>query len=116
MPVREGYEYADTAHEKTVQVAGWTYGCHSAKVGDALRGGPATYMVRDGYVKEARPVGKPPRFSDEKVETVAVLIPVVRPHTTQWLDKHADGSPLKCGHLEELRIKDPQCIGCTNRE
>ena len=103
MPVREDHEYADVAHELTIKRAGWTYGCHSDKVGDAPRGGPNTYMVRDGYVKRWR-------------GGYQVAIPVIREHSTHWLDKHADGRPLKCGHLEELRLKDPQCIGCANRE
>ena len=33
MPVLEGYENADTPHAKTVMAPGWTYGCHSSKVG-----------------------------------------------------------------------------------
>lgn len=105
MPVREDHEYADKAHEKTIQHAGWTYGCHSSKIGDKPRGGPGTYWVRDGY----RPVvmdGGDGYF----------LLPISVKHTTDWLSTHADGRPLKCGHLEELRLKDPQCIGCANRE
>ena len=46
MAVREGYKHADTPHAKTVMAPGWTYGCHSSKVGDRPRGGPATYRVQ----------------------------------------------------------------------
>lgn len=109
MPVREDHIYADVAHEKTVQKAGWTYGCHSSKVGDKPRGGPGTYKVRDGYridIAAAEKIGG----------GLLPLVPIADSHTTHWLSHHADGRPLKCGHLEELRLKDPQCIGCANRE
>lgn len=104
MPVREDHEYADVAHEKTIQRKGWTYGCHSSKIGDQPRGGPGTYIVRDGYMLTKLPDG------------FYAGTPIFLRHTTHWLDKHADGRPLKCGHEEKARIKDAQCIGCANRE
>lgn len=109
MPVREDHEYADKAHEKTIQHAGWTYGCHSSKIGDKPRGGPGTYLVMDSFRVDDE------YQSNDGVTRVACS-PTFREHTTDWLSHHADGRPLKCGHLEELRLKDPQCIGCANRE
>ncbi len=105
MPVREGYIYANDAHEKTKQEAGWTYGCHSSKIGDKPRGGPGTYEV---------PIGR--LAVGSKSDGTAINVLETQQHTTDWLSTHADGRPLKCGHLEELRLKDPQCIGCANRE
>lgn len=108
MPVREDHIHADIPHEKTVQKEGWTYGCHSSKVGDKPRGGAGTYSVRDGSQFEV--------LESEGVLVGCRATPTYRMHTTEWLTHHADGRPLKCGHLEELRLKDPQCIGCVNRE
>jgi len=109
MPVLDGYENADTPHAKTVMAPGWTYGCHSSKTSDKPRGGPATYPVIDGYV-----------IGDEYESEDGVLrvtgIPAFREHTTHWLDTNPDGTPLKCGHEANARIKDAQCIGCANRE
>ena len=109
MPVLEGYENADTPHAKTVMAPGWTYGCHSSKVGDKPRGGLATYPVIDGFSLGNDAV------DDNGVECVQ-RVPLLRLHTTHWLDTRPDGSPLKCGHMEEFRLTDPQCIGCANRE
>lgn len=105
MPVREDHEYTDKAHELTIKRAGWVYGgCHSSIVGDKPRGGPGTYLVPDGYIEV------------EQEDGTVIRQIKMRWHTTHWLSTHADGRPLKCGHLEELRLKDPQCIGCANRE
>ena len=109
MAVREGYKHADTPHAKTVMAPGWTYGCHSSKTSDKPRGGPATYLVPDGL-----------RFGDAVWSTDgfvgAPCALMVREHTTHWLDTNPDGTPLKCGHEANARIKDAQCIGCANRE
>lgn len=96
MPVREDHIYADVAHEKTVQRAGWVYGCHSDNGDHKPKGRPSNIRVQEGWTEDGRKV--------------------MRMHTTEWLTHHADGRPLKCGHLEELRLKDTQCIGCANRE
>ena len=109
MPVLEGYENADTPHAKTVMAPGWTYGCHSSKVGDKPRGGTGTYMVIDGYL-----IGREYE-SEDGLARVAVS-PAFREHTTHWLDTQPDGTPLKCGHEARARLTDPQCIGCANRE
>ncbi len=37
-PVDPNHPYADMPHPKTVPAPGWTYGCHSSKVGDLPRG------------------------------------------------------------------------------
>ena len=109
MPVLEGYENADTPHAKTVMAPGWTYGCHSSKVGDKPRGGLATYPVIDGFSLGNDAV------DDNGVEYVQ-RVPLLRLHTTHWLDTRPDGTPLKCGHEARARLTDPQCIGCANRE
>ena len=108
MAVREGYKHADTPHAKTVMAPGWTYGCHSSKTGDKPRGGPATYMVLDGFVKTG--LAK----SGYGLHDTATVLQISRPHTTHWLDTNPDGTPLKCGHEAKARIKDAQCIGCAN--
>ena len=109
MPVREGYIYANDAHEKTKQEAGWTYGCHSSKVGDKPRGGTGTYMIIGGYL-----IGR--EYESEDGLAHVAVSPAFREHTTHWLDTQPDGTPLKCGHEARARLTDPQCIGCANRE
>lgn len=109
MPVLEGYENADTPHAKTVMAPGWTYGCHSSKVGDKPRGGTGTYPVFDQYMFVEK-------YESKDGVTRAAMAPTLRQYTTHWLDTHPDGSPLKCGHEARARLTDPQCIGCANRE
>lgn len=110
MAVREGYAHADTPHAKTVMAPGWTYGCHSSKTSDKPRGGPATYMVLDGFVKTG--LAK----SGYGLHDTATVLQISRPHTTHWLGTNPDGTPLKCGHEAKARLADAQCIGCANRE
>lgn len=93
MPVDPNYIYADQAHEKTVRHAGWTYGCHSSKVGPGPRGEASTISVQDGWTEDGRRV--------------------MRPHVTEWLTINHEGKPMYCGHL--MRLTDPQCTGCVNR-
>ena len=46
MPVMPGYVHADVPHEKTVQPAGYRYGCSSARTGDTSpRGGTTKYIA-----------------------------------------------------------------------
>lgn len=46
MPVMPGYAFADAPHEKTVQPAGYRYGCSSARTGDDKpRGGQTRYIA-----------------------------------------------------------------------
>ena len=46
MPVMPGYLHADTPHEKTIQPAGYRYGCSSARTGDTSpRGGQTRYLA-----------------------------------------------------------------------
>lgn len=40
MPTLENYTHADTPHEKTVQQAGYRYGCHNTQ-----RGGRTQYIA-----------------------------------------------------------------------
>ena len=110
MPVDPNHVHADVPHEKTVMAKGWTYGCHSSKTGDKPRGGPATYMVLDGFVKTG--LAK----SGYGLHDTATVLQISRPHTTHWLDKDHEGNPLKCGHMKKFRLQDPQCIGCANRD
>lgn len=71
MPVDPNHPYADTPHPKTVQPAGWTYGCHSSKIGPAPRGKPSRYVacgptrpviVRTGWLP--KPCGHSERATD----------------------------------------------------
>jgi len=112
MPVDPNHKHADVPHEKTVMAKGWTYGCHSSKTGDKPRGGPATYIVRDGF-------GHASQIFDVVFRgalRLVVHVPLFRKHTTHWLDKDHEGNPLKCGHMKKFRLQDPQCIGCANRD
>lgn len=46
MPTLDGYAHADIPHEKTVQHAGYRYGCSSARTGDDKpRGGTTKYIA-----------------------------------------------------------------------
>ena len=46
MPVDPNYIHADTPHAKTIQPAGYRYGCSSARTGDtAPRGGTTRYIA-----------------------------------------------------------------------
>lgn len=88
MPVKEGYAYADTPHEKTVIKPGWLYGCHSSN--ERVRPGPRGQTVQkqdqDGWTIDGR-----------RRMTVTVT----------------EQTPQACGHT--LRSTDPACTGCLNR-
>ena len=46
MPVMPGYVHADVPHEKTIQPAGYRYGCSSVRTGDTSpRGGQTRYLA-----------------------------------------------------------------------
>ena len=93
MPVDPNHIYADQAHEKTVQRAGWTYGCHTEKVGPGPRGAATEIQVQHGWTEDGRRV--------------------MRPHVTEWREVNHEGKPMLCGHM--MRLTDPQCSGCENR-
>lgn len=103
MAVREGYKHADTPHAKTVMAPGWTYGCHSNKVGVRPLDQPKPIFV---------PAGSQVIWNPDLMAYVSVQI--LEEHTTHWLTHDPDGTPLKCGHEAKARIKDAQCIGCAN--
>lgn len=68
MPTLDGYIHADTPHERTVQPAGYRYGCHSAERGGANPRGGQTRHVAHPWSANA-----------------------VRLVVTDWL-------PMPCGH------------------
>jgi hypothetical protein len=46
MPTLDNYAFADTPHERTIQPAGYRYGCSSARTGDDKpRGGQTRYIA-----------------------------------------------------------------------
>ena len=105
MAVREGYKHADTPHAKTVMAPGWTYGCHSNKVGVRPLDQPKPIFV---------PAGSQVIWNPDLMAYVSVQI--LEEHTTHWLTHDPDGKRIACKHTEEFRLADPQCIGCANRE
>ena len=74
---------------------GHVYGCHSDHTGDEPRGGETAMFAPSGYYTECTERGAILRHQK------------VVPIRTQWL-------PMACGH--SLRITDPSCTGCANRE
>lgn len=44
-PLMPGYIHADTPHERTIQPAGYRYGCHSARTGTQPRGAQTRYIA-----------------------------------------------------------------------
>ena len=109
MPVDPNHKHADVPHDKTVMAKGWTYGCHSSKVGARPLDKPKPIVVPSGRF----PI-RGVRFGDG--DYVAVVGLLVKEHTTHWLTKDHEGNPLKCGHVKKFRLQDPQCIGCANRD
>lgn len=81
MPVLEGYENADTPHAKTVMAPGWTYGCHSNKVGVRPLDQPKPIFV---------PAGSQVIWNPDLMAYVSVQI--LEEHTTHWLTHDPDGS------------------------
>ncbi|MDX9716289.1 MAG: hypothetical protein RBT67_02845 [Thauera sp.] len=49
MPLDPNHIHADTPHEKTIQPAGYRYGCK-----DTQRGGTHTYWLQDGWTADGR--------------------------------------------------------------
>lgn len=96
MPVKDGYEYADTPHEKTVAGLGYQYGCHSDKLGSHKR---CEVGMTDG------------QFGWEQIGYTADgkgirMVAIRKPYQTKWMD-------VACGHL--TRGVDAACEGCANR-
>lgn len=54
MPTKEGYEYADVAHEKVTVDATFKYGCHSDKLGEGWRGVKPWIEMPCGHMKKTR--------------------------------------------------------------
>lgn len=96
MPTDPNYQFVDVAHPKTVVGAGWTYGCHSSKVGPGPRGRTRTATFQSGW----RAVRRGDILTRE---------PIMIEVETPWL-------PKPCGHIEQPRRgSDPACAGCQNR-
>lgn len=98
MPVKEGYEYADVPHEKTMAGPGYRYGCHSDKLGDHPR---CVTGVTDGQYGWEE-IGS--SLDGEGVQLVAVRKEYM---STRWIQE------VSCGHID--RAKDSVCEGCANR-
>ena len=86
MPTLEGYEHADTPHEKTVAASGWRYGCHRSSAIAAPRGVGTSMLVQDGWTEDGR-------------------------RLMVW--HYHDPIPMSCGHSD--RGEDAACVGCANR-
>ena len=55
MPVMPGYVHADVPHEKTIQPAGYRYGCSSVRTGDTSpRGGQTRYIAHSWNANAGR--------------------------------------------------------------
>ena len=98
MPVMPGYIHADTPHEKTIQPAGYRYGCHSERTGDSRPRGITTrnaVPLRVGVTADERfPAGE------------LLIVATAEVRSTDWL-------PILCGHT--TRATDAACEGCVNR-
>lgn len=96
MPVKEGYEYADVPHEKTIAGPGYRYGCHSDKRGSHKR---CETDMSDG------------QFGWDDVGSTEdgdgeIMVAIRKPYRSQWMD-------VACGHL--TKQSDTACEGCVNR-
>lgn len=96
MPTDPNHAHADVAHPKTVMEAGWTYGCHTDKVGPGPRGCTRKAWVQDGWRTIRR---------GEIVTREPIMVEV----ETKW-------NSVACGHLMSAgQQSDPACAGCESR-
>ena len=77
---------------------GHVYGCHTDSTGHGRRrGGTNTAYMNKSVDRRLRDNRMKPQYIDQEIALV----------TTDW-------APIACGH--SLRISDPSCTGCANRE